>query len=166
MNKKEIENKIKEVKEQITELQQTVNNLEEQLNKTEGRWKPNENEQYYYICSDGVVVHGYNGKDTSCKNRISVGNCFKTMEEAKFEAERLKVIAELKEFTFEPADWKDRNQGKYVLAYDHIEKKITYCILMWIQRDNLYFETKEIMKKAIEQVGEDRIMRFLFGVEK
>ncbi len=166
MNKKEIKNRIKEAKEQITELQKTVNNLEEQLNKPDGRWKPERNENYYYIQQDGYIGLTNNLYDID-QRTIAIGNCFQTQKEAEFEVERLKVITELKEFAFEP-DWEDNNQGKYVLAYDHIEKKITYCILMWIQRDNdnLYFETKEFMEKAIEKVGENRIKKYLFGIEE
>ncbi len=165
MNKKKIKNKIKEAKEQITELQETINNLEEQLNKTEGRWIPERNEQYYYIDSDGEAIRSYNDDGTYYKNIISIGNCFKTKEEAEFEVERLKVIAELKEFAFEP-NWEDRNQNNYTITYSHSMNEIGYCISHWIQRDSIYFETKEIMEKAIEKVGENRIKKYIFGVEE
>lgn len=166
MNKKEIKNKIKEAKEQIKDLQETVNNLEEQLNKLESRWKPEENERYYYIAPDGEVIRSYNDKSTSCRNRISIGNCFKIEKEAEFEVERLKVIAELKDFSFEP-DWKIRGyRDKYVLAYNHYSEEIVYCTDTWRQRDNIYFETEADVKNAIEQVGEDRILKFLFGVRE
>lgn len=161
MNKKEIKNKIKEAKEQITELQKTVNNLEEQLNKT-GRWKPEEDERYFYILSDGDVSCGYNDKGTFCKNRISIGNCFKTREEAEFEVDRLKVLAELKEFAFEP-DWKDGKQDKYALAYNHVNEEVDYCISIYLKKDEIYFETREDVKNAIERVGKYRIKKYLFG---
>ena len=164
MNKKEIKNKIKEAKEQIKDLQKTVNNLEEQLNKSEGRWKPEWNEHYYYIQPNGVTVFTNNLSDVD-QSIVAIGNCFKTKEEAEFEVDRLKVLAELKEFAFEP-DWKDGKQDKYALAYNHVTDEVDYCIAINMQRYNIYFETKEDVKNAIERVGKYRIMKFLFEVEK
>lgn len=165
MNKKEIKNKIKETKKQIENLQKTVNNLEEQLNKTDSRWKPEWNENYYYIQPNGTTAFTNNLSDTD-QDIIAIGNCFKTKEEAEFEVERLKVVAELKEFAFEP-DWKIRGyRDKYVLAYNHYSEELVYCTDTWRQRDNIYFETEADVENAIKQVGEDRILKFLFGVEK
>lgn len=161
MNKKEIKNKIKEAKEQITELQKTVNNLEEQLNKADGRWKPEWSKNYYFIQPNGTTAFTNNLSDTD-QDIIAIGNCFKTREEAEFEVDRLKVLAELKEFAFEP-DWKDGKQDKYALAYNHVNEEVDYCLSIYLQKDEIYFETREDVKNAIERVGKYRIKKYLFG---
>ena len=60
-------------------------------------WKPADREKYYYIRNDGEVYQAFYEKNcsTDCGN-YSLGNCFRTEEEAKFAVEKLKVIAELK----------------------------------------------------------------------
>lgn len=162
MNKKEIKKEIKQKQKQLEELRKIVSNLEEQLNKM-SRWKPTINEPFYFCSSAGNIYREvyYNHNDL-----IKIGNYFKTEKEARFEVERLKVIAELKEFTFKP-DWKDMTQDKYAIVYNQFQNQVEWrCNNNCIQRNDMHFETREDIEEAIQQVGEDRIKKYLFGVEE
>lgn len=56
------------------------------------KWKPNDNEEYYYILSDGKVRSCAWLDDEIDNSRFSIGNCFKTEEEAEAMAEKLKKL--------------------------------------------------------------------------
>lgn len=165
MNKKEeILEKINEANEQITELQKTIDNLEEQLNK-DSKW-PKEDDLYYYISGCGSINRAFFEKTEYHIAKIEIGNCFKTKEEAEFALERLKVRAELKEFGFKPTDWyKDTTESKYSIYYDNCSQQLAIDYILFMQDDVIYFKSRDIAKKAIEQVGEDRIKKYLFGKE-
>lgn len=165
MNKKEeILEKIDEAKEQITELQKTIDHLEEQLNK-ESKW-PKEDDLYYYISGCGSIDRAFFEKTEYHIAKIEIGNCFKTKEEAEFELEKLKVRAELKEFSFKPTDWnKDTTESKYSIYYDNISQKLAIDYILFMQDDTIYFKSRDVANKAIKKVGEDRIKKYLFGKE-
>lgn len=153
---------IEEQEEEIRKLEKLKRALEEKGD----RWIPKIGDTYYYVSGTGYVYETQNNEGVYDLNLIRIGNCFKTEKEAEFEVERLKVITGLKEFAFEP-DWEDNNQDKYVLAYNHMRKEIDYDVAHWVvQSNNIYFETGADVENAIKQVGEDRILKFLFGVEK
>lgn len=163
MNRSYLECKIAETENKIAELKNELDNLKKEQNKQDGRWKPNINDDYYYINDKAAAQFNINMGTHGDKELFSIGNYFKTEEEAEFELERLKIIEELKEFAFEP-NWKDVNQDKYIIEYNHFVKEIDYGMSYCLQSDNIYFETKEDVENAIKKVGEDRIKKYLFGV--
>lgn len=136
--------------------------------KKSKRWEPNDDEMYYYINSNGDVDYNY----YDCENNIFsyfTNNCFKTEEEAEFYLETLKVYYELKNFADENGekiDWKNDNQTKYTFLLDYEDNKFTYDSAVNFRRIScIYFTSKELIEQAIEKVGEDRIKKYLFGVE-
>lgn len=164
MNKEKLKNKIEKTKEEIKSMEQTLHELQNELEKKEGRWKPNCEDEYYCVLSDGNVCPVmYRGLEVGI-DRLSIGNYFKTKEEAEFMVENLKVIEELKEFAFEP-NWENSNQKKWYLSYYHDSGKIGIYYAFGAERMNeIYFVTHGECKKAIETVGEDRIKKYLFRV--
>ena len=54
-------------------------------------WKPNDNEEFYVVLSDGDVRRKYWDDCATCKNYYKLGNCYSTKEEA--EANRDKWLA-------------------------------------------------------------------------
>lgn len=56
------------------------------------KWKPNDNEEYYYILSDGKVRSCAWLDDEIDTSRFIIGNCFKTKEEAEAIAEKFKKL--------------------------------------------------------------------------
>lgn len=67
-------------------------------------WKPNKNEKYCYIGGDGDIYHTVNVNLTTDDCIFSIGNYFKTDEEAEHMVEKLKVIKELQDFAIENLD--------------------------------------------------------------
>lgn len=135
-------------------------------------WEPKKGDKYYYIYHTGVIFYyGYN-EDNMDKAIISMGNYFKTEEEAQHMVEKLKVIHELQKFAYEnnenEIDWKNFDQYKYKIFYDIDDEEfcVDYGIYCKSEPFNIYFTSSKIAKKAIEAIGEDRIKKYYFDVEE
>lgn len=163
-NKEKILKKIDEAKQNIEELQENIKHLEEQLNKEPNKWKPMEDDVFYYISEFGTVeTEIYTNNKKYDIPKIKIGNCFKTKKEAEFELEKIKVRAELKEFSFEP-NW-NSGKAKYYIYYDNYNKKLCVDWIDSIQDDIIYFDSLDTAEEAIKTVGENRIKKYLFGKE-
>lgn len=145
--------------------------LIEKSNKEKNKvWKLTDREKYYYIRNDGEVYHGFYEKYCSadCGN-YSMGNCFRTEEEAKFAVEKLKVIAELKRFAAENnknIDWNEEFQHKYCLRYDCKHNEIVVEYNLFLKNNTTYFSSKEIAKRAITTIGIKRLKKYYFEIEE
>lgn len=85
MNKQELEEKIEQLQKQLDELK----NLK--VDETKKRWIPaGKYEQYYHINRDLEIGDVLFYDDEYDNNRIELGNCFKTEEEAQSVADKIK----------------------------------------------------------------------------
>lgn len=155
----ELETMLQEVKEILHCLEKTCCDSSTPPNK---RWRAGKDKSYYYITAGGAAYISSEVDTSTDDIRYELGNYFKTEDEAMFEVERIKVIAELKEWAT-PAkdfDWDDNRQNKYVIGFEdnHIEVSYNYEY----QVCDLYFKSEEIARDAIRAVGEDRIIKYYF----
>ena len=154
------------------ERNQLLTLVEKATKKKPKAWKPDIDEEYYNIIGNCDGFSCYKWDNGDCDNFLySIGNCFKTKEEAKFTIERLKVIAELKRFAQEhnekEIDWRDYSQCKYYIYceyHEHVEYIDVGCVKECKSND-IYFTSEEIAQQAIEAIGEDRIKKYYFEVE-
>ena len=136
-------------------------------------WKPKESERYYFIDAyqEGIGNDTNDGTDVD-DFRLSIGNYFKTKEEAEHMVEKLKVIHELQKFAFEnnekEIDWNNFSQNKFYLIYDSEVNNILvdYFSCTRTNSFNIYFTSFKIAKRAIEEIGEDRIKKYYFDIEE
>lgn len=131
---------------------------------------PERGEEYYYLESTNDVGYDLWTNNTSNNLRLNMGNIFKTKKEAEFAAEKQKVIVELQRYAIEhnerDIDWNDGNEHKYNIIYEHNFNRLR--IFSTFNRQyigQIYFTSVEIAKNAIREIGEDRIKKYLFGVE-
>ena len=135
-------------------------------------WKPKKEGTYYFIRPDGDSDWLCYQNDETDKKLILRGNCFQTKEQAEFMVEKLKVIHELEKFACEnneeEIDWNNEEQIKYTFVFNH--KLHEFAIDRWsVFHDNpfnVYFTSKDIVYKAIETIGEERLKKYFFGVEE
>lgn len=135
-------------------------------------WKPEKDGHYYYYDNDGRTYQSSYCEDSIDKRRLEFGNCFKTQEEAKHMAEKLRVIKELRDFALEnnneKIDWRDKCIGKYFITYDFYDEEISvasYTFRNFLPFE-IYFTSKEIAQKAIKTIGADRIRKYYFDIEE
>ena len=122
---------------------------------------------YYTICSDSTILDcSFDSDSSNCKGRLSLGNCFKTREEAEFELERIKVIAEMKKFAeSEDREW-DSCVKHWYLYYDVVGRSIEYMYSSLYKYDAIYFASKEEAQKCVDTIGGDRIKKYYFRVKE
>lgn len=135
-------------------------------------WEPKKGDKYYYINDAGSIFNYDCREDISDEAHLNIGNYFKTEEDAKHMVEKLKVIRKLQKFAYEnnekEINWNNEKQSKFFLYFDYYLKRvrISSCI-NWIYLPfNIYFNSEEIAKKAIDTIGEERIKKYYFDVEE
>lgn len=138
--------------------------------KPKKRWRADYGEYYYTIFSDGYIDRPCENNHSTDDLRYKLGNYFKTPEEVKFELEKRLVYQELKDYAMEhnngEIDWDDENQYKYYIFYTN---RSGILLIDWCKiRNNMcgiYFTSKQIAQNAIETIGEDRIKKYIFGID-
>lgn len=130
--------------------------------------KPKYQSKYYYIDSWGKIGNCHWTEDIIDKNRYAFGNVFKTNEQAEFELERLKVLAEMQKIA--DKDEQPKWNGEYrhyflrLLVPEEIINVISYATSM--KYNDICFATKERAEECIATVGEDRIKKYYFRMEE
>ena len=156
-----------EIKKEIAECEEKLANLREKLDKPEyggKRWKPKKNEEYYHIYPNGKIDRFFfdSGYDA---NVCTQGNCFKTKEEAEFEVERRKVIAELSDYAEgDEAVW-DGTTGHWQIYYSFLFNRLSYNIC-FTRTETLYFPSREAAEAAVKAVGEDRVKKYYLRIKE
>lgn len=153
-----------------TDERNTLLKLITKANKPKNRvWKPDRNERYYTISNDGTLINLLCTNDNTDERTFTIGNCFKTKEEAEFALEKQKVFTELKRFALEnnecESDWSNEYH-KYYLYYNHQLDKIHVARNSFAQPAIIYFCQEKIAKKAVETIGEDRLKKYYFEVNE
>lgn len=160
---KEIE---KYINEKVEEFRKQLIEEAEKMEEQKEDVFPKVGDTYWFIESMGIVNNAIWSDSVVDKGNLALNNVFKTKEEAKFAFEKLKVIAELKKFE-EPKDREWGNDNKhYFILYDHLKNIIDVTYNYCYSDFNIYFETKEKAREAIEAVGEERIKKYYLEVEE
>lgn len=163
MNKQEILDEIAKLKERLNELEKMYNSLTPPYK----RWRTLIGNFYYFIVSGGEVRPAQEGKTKLDDQYYAIGNYFKTEEEAEFEVERLKVIAELREWAtpVDKFDWSNTTENKYLIQLKNDTVGNFWLVVdVWrkYQFCDLVFASEEMAENAIEAVGEERIIKYYF----
>lgn len=124
-------------------------------------------DRYYCLDAIGEALQSIWYDEKRDKNRLSIGNVFLTKENAEFAIERLKVIAELKKYAkeFSDEEWQNQSIVKHYIRYDSQSCRVYVMVSFFVKGTELYFETKEKAKEAIEAVGEERVKKYYLGVK-
>lgn len=163
------ENKIiKRLNDTLTSLKEELEAiLEELAEEKEEEFKPKYGDMYWVVDGSGEpIIQGWD--DYPYDNLAFKNNAiFKTKKEAEFEAERLKVLRELEKLgrAFIPK----KDNYTLCLQHDFILNKNAFKYLCDFDirtvYGNYYFDTKEELEQAVEKIGEERIKKYLFGIE-
>ena len=151
MNLKE---ELKALKERIAEL--------ERLEKEE-RGFPQDGDNYWYIDDEGSVFGTFYDNHYIDRYRQTIGNIFRNKYQADLAVEKLKAEAELRKYsrTFK------HGGDNYTFNFNHDEGKVVhvYASESYEELGSLYFESRDKAQQAIDEVGEERIKKYIFGVE-
>lgn len=138
--------------------------LEPYIEKPKTVWDLEEREECYSLTICGNVHHGFwDGSSSSIAIR-DTGGIFLTKEEAEFECERRKIETEMLKLGGR------RNikicYDNYYITYDHKTRNLAYLNRNWMHSQGIiFFDTYVDVDKAVKAIGEDRIKKYIFGVE-
>lgn len=128
-----------------------------------------EGEHFYVLAPDGDIKsyeEHYRYFEDKC---FKFGNYFKTDSGARFAKLKQLTYQKLKAYASKynkgMIDWLDGYQAKWFIRYDHINEALDYS---WVTTgrvmNQIYFTSEEVARNAINFVGEDDIVRYLFDV--
>ena len=161
MNKQEIIDEINKTKEHLA-------NMEKMLKECNGRWKPELNEEYYYVNQVGATSRDINGKFDIDVARYRTYNCFKTKKQAELEAEKILVRRQLEDIARrlnegQEIDWSNEDQYKWYITYNTIFGFTTYSVSENTTQGVVYCLDKNFLNTAIKEIGEGRLIKYLRG---
>ena len=157
--------KVEEIAEKYKGYEVDEEKLKEFLTppKPKTVWDLKESDKYWYISPNGNVWGNKWDDCTLDSGRRSIGNCFLTYEEAKFEVERRKVEAILLKYGGRRFKNSERN---YYLYYDHEDNLIRKTMVETCQSQGIiFFDDDKVIDQAIKEAGEDNIKKYIFGVD-
>lgn len=164
MNKEEILNEIEKTKEHLANMEKML----EEYNYE--RWKPKDNEKFWYI-TDCITVNcsPFISKTQIDNMRLKNYNCFPTREEAETEAEKILVRRQLEDIARrlnkgQKIDWNNEDQNKYFICSNHWQDTIIlehglknkFCGV-------IYCLDKNFLDVVIKEIGEERLKAYLRG---
>jgi hypothetical protein len=149
-----------ELRKKYEELGKMIKSFEEQQKEAEF---PKEGDTYYLINSNGSI-HLETYELAYDEEVYSIGNCFRTKEEAEFAVEQRKVIAEMKRCD---GVWKVKrdSEGEYCLRFSYARTIVKDVSFSYAEYPEMWFPTEEAAQKAIDTIGEERLLKYWFCVE-
>ena len=122
--------------------------------------KPEIGTRYFYLDSVGDIVNAVWDDNA----RWDLGNVFLTEKEIVFAIEKRKVEVELERYA------KEHNnptiKDSYCIYYNEEDKKLDYDAWACGKAQGMVvFKSKQLVFDAINEIGRDRILKYIFGVE-
>lgn len=126
--------------------------------------KPQYGDTVYYINYIGRIRKRTWINDEDDLDMWELGNIFFTEEEAEFAREKKKVEVELERYA------KEHNaptlEDEYFILYDEYNEELDYDVWAdYIPQGAVVFASKQLVFDAIEAIGKDRILKYLFDVD-
>lgn len=128
-------------------------------------WDLKIGDEYYYInCYEEIERTHYD----ACEEDVDIikcGNAFLTEKEARFEVERRKCEAVLLKYGTRDLMSFGHNGEKYFIYFNHVRSVIEIgSCCKTCDQGTIYFESKELAQKAIDEVTEERMKKYVFNV--
>ena len=129
------------------------------------RWKPEQDQEYYLLDSNGLVHESVWADDSADRSRFEIGNCFQTEEEIERVVEYLKALAVVRgDATSEFVKYNDN----WFIGYDPEHKSIDAFCNPYTARNGIfglpYFATREDAQRSIELHKKEWLT--IFGVKE
>lgn len=156
-----------QILEEINKTERHLENMKKMLEEWE-RWKPETGAMYYFIDSDGEIIHAcFHRQLDHCLARYNIYNCFKTREEAEQEQERVLVHRELENIARRlnagrKINWNDNEQAKYCIYIDYRGVLSSTNYTMKVQ-GVVYCLDESFRDVSVQEIGKKRLEKYLKG---
>ncbi|MEG1529003.1 MAG: hypothetical protein RR405_01510 [Clostridia bacterium] len=134
---------------------------------------PKDRETYWtsYINPDGTcsaIEYSYDG-DAYDEYLIKINNCFRTREEAIFYSicnYNIKRFEAYVDMRSKKLDWNNVNQPKYYIYYNFKKGDIGHSFSnLCKSQGTVYASSEQILKDAINDIGEENFLKYVMKVE-
>lgn len=132
-------------------------------------WDLQKGDKYYFLDSAGEICESIWDDDTIDNRRRNNRRCYLTEQDVEFAKGQEIIIAELERLggTMDMMYLGDVDDCKYFLIYDHMNSILDVEFRSYSHFPlNIYFGSKAQAQKAIDEVGEDRIKKYIFYVKE
>lgn len=118
-------------------------------------------EEYYFIDKNGRIDFFEDRNDGFDDYQFKNANYFNNRNYTEYIAFKETLMRRMDKFAWEHnarvIDWNDDSSEKYYIIFDHDDDKLRFCCNYTVQSNNIYFTSREIAEKAIEEFKEDLI---------
>lgn len=158
--------KLNEIQAKYGEYLVDEDKLKELLVKPKPKtvWDLKDGNGYSYINTiSNIYYDTWNGDAWDLRVREN-GNVFLTKEEAEFELERRKCEAIMLKYGRRTFKY---YQDNYLLRFNNNDEKVEVEFWSVYQfQGSIYFDTEELARKAIDEIGKERLKKYIFRVEE
>ena len=160
----DLEKTIKDLQKALHEAQEELDNLNLE------RFVPKRNERYYIVngfCAIDLIENNMVAFDNQC---INCYNCFRTKKEAEKEANKIIIRRKLEDIARrlnggKELDWTN-NKNKFYITYTANDNTLHFSKTINLQIQGVvYCISPKILKVAIEEIGEERLIDYIKGEE-
>ena len=139
--------------------------IEKIPHKPKSVWELTEEDMYYCIHNGDISQYLFDS-DTD-KDIRDLGNAFLTREEAELEVERRKCEAILLKYgTRDMMSLANYLTDKFYIIYNNYDNLIEIESKQFTHtQGTIYFKSKELARKAIDEVTEERLKKYVFNVK-
>lgn len=151
------------------ELEEVTRLLEESKKKPK-RFVPEIGQQYWFVDNAGNIQTDIWYNTVYNKYRLLMDNVFETKELCKEGRIKIEIQARFKQLASdswgdEEIDWEDWREDKYYIYFDHNFKKIKMNSARVCKIQGAFcFKTEESLEKAIKEIGEENILKYVLEV--
>lgn len=142
-------------------------NDKESMKKDNAFWKPEAGDIYYLTHSNPCQHEWHN---TSEENMYyDIGLVHRTRDEAKedFEIKKCTTLwKKLSDSSGENENKWDKINRHYFIIYDFLEKSIRIDTRRVFAYEGIYFATEESLEHAIKLIGEEKVKKYILGIEE
>lgn len=162
--------KVSEIAEKYKDYEIDEKELEKLLVKPKAKsvWDLKDGDKYWCVYRDGKV-DVFSWVDCLIDKKIrDCGNIFLTKEEAEFEVERRKCEAiMLKYGTRDMMSLGNGSRAKYCIMHNYSDCVINCDYYGAINYQGIiWFASREIAQQCIDEIGEDRLKKYIFNVKE
>lgn len=163
MDRAEYEQKLKELEQKNKEMENEIKMLKQEKIEDDlpepphQRSKLKHGDEYYFIENEGETYFCKWDNTEWDWGRLAIGNVFRTIDAAEFAVERLKVLAEMRE-------WAGNWNNAVALTYSKLSNKVEVEIANYTISGEIRFASFADAKNCIKAVGEDRIKKYYFRI--
>ena len=112
---------------------------------------------YYYVAPYGEIIYTKYDDARTEEMMRDIGNVFLTEEAAEYAVEYFKVLSEMRE-------WAGKWNDPWVMIYDGYKLEAIPVYGKDTTFGELRFASKKDARNCIKAVGEDRLIKYYFGV--